>query len=96
VWLDGPSKGRCLVLWRRLPDVAASIANWAASYGMSDSVMLLDELASGPEVAGTGAAAAAALAAGNRLQQEAWPVSSQLLALSAMTSQGAEYVHSCE
>jgi hypothetical protein len=56
VWLDGPSKGRCLVLWRRLPDVAASIASWAASYGMSDSVMLLDELASGPEVAGTGAA----------------------------------------
>jgi hypothetical protein len=55
VWLDGASKGRCLVLWRRLPDVAASIASWAASYGMSDSVMLLDELASGPEVAGTGA-----------------------------------------
>eukprot|EP00882_Tetradesmus_deserticola_P025882 GHRQ01028464.1.p2 GENE.GHRQ01028464.1~~GHRQ01028464.1.p2 ORF type:complete len:180 (+),score=86.72 GHRQ01028464.1:834-1373(+) len=53
VWLDGASKGRCLVLWRRLPDVAASIASWAASYGMSDSVLLLDELASGPEVAGT-------------------------------------------
>jgi hypothetical protein len=56
VWLDGASKGRCLVLWQRLPDVAASIASWAASYGMSDSVMLLDELAAGPEVAGTGGA----------------------------------------
>jgi hypothetical protein len=42
------------VLWRRLPEVAAAIAAWAASYGVSDSVMLLDELANGPEVRGTG------------------------------------------
>ncbi|WIA15790.1 hypothetical protein OEZ86_004273 [Tetradesmus obliquus] len=53
LWLDGGAKARCLVLWRRLPDVAAAIASWAASYGMADSVMLLDELAAGPEVAGT-------------------------------------------
>lgn len=53
LWLDAPNKGRCLILWRRLPDVAAAIADWASMFGVSDSVMLLDELASGPEVAGT-------------------------------------------
>lgn len=53
MWLDSPSKSRCLILWRRLPDVAAAIADWAATYGVSDSVMLVDELANGPEVAGT-------------------------------------------
>eukprot|EP00775_Hariotina_reticulata_P004899 gene4899-biopygen6655 len=52
LWLD-PRKTRCLVLWRRLPEVAAAIATWATSYGVSDSVMLLDELANGPEVRGT-------------------------------------------
>lgn len=47
-------KTRCLVLWRRLPEVAADIATWAAGAGVADSVMLVDELSSGPEVRGTG------------------------------------------
>jgi len=34
--------------------VAADIAGWAASAGVADSVMLVDELSSGPEVRGTG------------------------------------------
>jgi hypothetical protein len=50
----GAGKTRCLILWRRLPEVAADIANWAANAGVSDSVMLVDELSSGPEVRGTG------------------------------------------
>lgn len=49
----GAGKTRCLILWRRLPEVAADIANWAANAGVSDSVMLVDELSSGPEVRGT-------------------------------------------
>lgn len=53
LWLDAPSKSRCLILWRRLPDVAAAIADWASTYGVSDSVMLVDELANGAEVTGT-------------------------------------------
>eukprot|EP00879_Flechtneria_rotunda_P003381 GHRR01003609.1.p1 GENE.GHRR01003609.1~~GHRR01003609.1.p1 ORF type:complete len:179 (+),score=55.73 GHRR01003609.1:488-1024(+) len=53
LWLDPATKTRCLILWRRLPDVAAAISAWAGSYGVSDSVMLLDELTQGPEVAGT-------------------------------------------
>jgi len=59
LWLD-QRKARCLVLWRRLPEVAAAIAAWAAGYGVSDSVMLLDELANGAEVRGTGEEGAAA------------------------------------
>jgi hypothetical protein len=47
-------KVRCLVLWQRLPEVAADIASWAAGAGVSDSVMLVDDLSSGPEVRGTG------------------------------------------
>jgi len=54
LWLN-QRKTSCLVLWRRLPEVAAAIAAWATSYGVSDSVMLLDELANGPDVRGTGA-----------------------------------------
>lgn len=43
-----------MVLWRRLPEVAADIATWAAGAGVADSVMLVDDLSSGPEVRGTG------------------------------------------
>eukprot|EP00878_Enallax_costatus_P021838 GHUV01023146.1.p1 GENE.GHUV01023146.1~~GHUV01023146.1.p1 ORF type:complete len:165 (+),score=22.74 GHUV01023146.1:225-719(+) len=53
LWLDPPHKTRCLILWKRLPDVAAAISDWASTYGVSDSVMLVDDLASGAEVAGT-------------------------------------------
>lgn len=53
LWLDLAHKSRCLILWKRLPDVAAAIADWASTYGVSDSVMLVDDLASGAEVVGT-------------------------------------------
>lgn len=48
------TKTRCLILWRRLAEVAADIAAWAANAGVADSVMLVDELSTGPEVRGTG------------------------------------------
>jgi hypothetical protein len=48
------TKTRCLILWRRLAEVAADIAAWAANAGVADSVMLVDELSTGAEVRGTG------------------------------------------
>eukprot|EP00877_Chromochloris_zofingiensis_P006531 jgi/Chrzof1/2130/Cz11g03200.t1 len=51
-WLD-PQKKQCLILWKKIDEWAQVIADWAHSYGVHDTVMLLDELSSGDDVTGT-------------------------------------------
>lgn len=68
-------RGRALILWRRLPEVAASISSWAAASGVADSVLLLDELADGPDVRGTGVRVCVCCAAAPWLPQ-GWTCSS--------------------
>lgn len=52
MWLD---KGQryCLVLWKTLEDWADTIYELAVGYGLTDDVVILDELSNGDEVAGT-------------------------------------------
>jgi hypothetical protein len=54
LWLD-QQKQSCLILWRRIEEWAQAIAGWASTYGVSDAVMLVEELSSGDDVRGTGA-----------------------------------------
>lgn len=44
-----------MVLWRTYDEWAAALRAWAESHGLSDEVVLLDDLHSGEEVQGTGA-----------------------------------------
>jgi hypothetical protein len=53
LWLD-PQKQACLVLWRRVEEWAEVILSWASTYGVSDAVMLLEDLSSGDDVRNTG------------------------------------------
>jgi len=53
MWLD-PQKQQCLILWRKIEEWSQLILGWAATYGVSDSVMLLEDLSSGDDVRGTG------------------------------------------
>ncbi|KAG1672486.1 hypothetical protein FOA52_002794 [Chlamydomonas sp. UWO 241] len=52
-WVDPKAKRECLVLWRKLPEWAAQIHEFARTYGLADSVMTVDELRSGDDVRGT-------------------------------------------
>ncbi|GBF97436.1 hypothetical protein Rsub_09602 [Raphidocelis subcapitata] len=52
LWLD-PQKQSCLVLWRKIEEWAQVVAGWASTYGVSDAVMLVEELSSGDDVRGT-------------------------------------------
>ncbi|KAF5833980.1 ESCRT-II complex subunit-domain-containing protein [Dunaliella salina] len=51
-WLD-KHKRQCLVLWRKVSDWADTIYNFVRTYGLTDSVMVVDDLSSGDDVAGT-------------------------------------------
>lgn len=51
-WLD-KGKRQCLVLWKKVDEWAAAIYSFAKTYGLSDSVMTLDELSGGDDVRGT-------------------------------------------
>ncbi len=57
-WLD-KSKRQALVLWRKIPEWAATIYSFVKTYGLGDSVMVVDELSTGDDVRGTGEAPAA-------------------------------------
>ncbi|KAG2499685.1 hypothetical protein HYH03_002620 [Edaphochlamys debaryana] len=51
-WLD-KSKRQCLILWKRIDEWVAVLLDFVRTYGLSDSVMTLDELSSGDDVRGT-------------------------------------------
>lgn len=51
-WLDR-NKSSLLVLWRKIPEWADAIARWADTYGMRDSVVVVDDLSRGDDVRGT-------------------------------------------
>ena len=51
-------KGRCLVLWKTVPEWAEAIGAWVLSDGHQDSVFSLEDLSSGDDVLGTGLTAA--------------------------------------
>ncbi|GLC41451.1 hypothetical protein PLESTB_001010200 [Pleodorina starrii] len=51
-WLD-KSKAQCLVFWKRVDEWAAVLMDFVRTYGLSDSVMTLDELVGGDDVRGT-------------------------------------------
>lgn len=52
-WLD-KQQHRCLILWKSRPEWAAVIADWAGDIGHIDSVVALEDLSSGDDVADTG------------------------------------------
>lgn len=51
-WLD-KTKRQALVLWRKVPEWAALIHSFVKTYGLGDSVMVVDELSSGDDVKGS-------------------------------------------
>lgn len=53
LWLDARSKRECLILWQKVEDWARSIYGFAKQYGLSDSVMTVDELSHSDDVRGT-------------------------------------------
>ena len=52
-WLD-KERRQCLVLWKKLEEWANTLYSFVRELGMQESVMTVDELSSGDEVAGTG------------------------------------------
>lgn len=52
-WLD-KDKVRCLIYWKTPAEWASTIAAWARDCALIDSVVTLEELSSGEDVAGTG------------------------------------------
>ena len=56
-WLD-KEKGRCLILWKTVPEWAEAVGSWVQSCGHQDSVFSLEDLSSGDDVQGTGGIAA--------------------------------------
>ena len=53
LWLD-KAKSQCLILWKKLPDWAKDLHQWAHSIGLEDSVTTVDEITSGEDCRGTG------------------------------------------
>ncbi|KXZ50291.1 hypothetical protein GPECTOR_17g930 [Gonium pectorale] len=51
-WLD-KGKTQSLILWKKVDEWAATLMDFVRTYGLSDSVMTLDELSSGDDVRGT-------------------------------------------
>ena len=53
LWLN-KTKSQCLVLWKKLPDWAKEIYQWAQSVGLEQSVTTVDEISQGEDCRGTG------------------------------------------
>lgn len=53
LWLN-KTKTQCLVLWKKLPDWAKEIHQWAQSIGLEDSVTTVEEISQGEDCRGTG------------------------------------------
>ena len=51
-WLDGSSKTKCRVLWRKPKELATDIYEWAVSNGNIGSVCTMYELHSGEDISG--------------------------------------------
>jgi len=51
-WLDN-NKTRCIILWKKLEEWADVIQQWSRDSGLSDSVMLVEEIRVGDDVRGT-------------------------------------------
>ncbi len=52
-WLDPKSKAQFLVLWKSLDEWGDAIYAWAVAHGLKDSVVTVDEVQRGEEVAGS-------------------------------------------
>lgn len=55
MWLN-KSQSQCLILWRKLPEWAAALHEWALSSGMQDAVTSIEEIMDGEDSHGTGMA----------------------------------------
>ena len=53
LWLN-KSQSQCLILWRKLPEWAAALHEWALSSGMQDAVTSIEEIMDGEDSHGTG------------------------------------------
>ncbi|GIL95449.1 hypothetical protein Vretimale_1463 [Volvox reticuliferus] len=51
-WVD-KSKTQCLIFWKRVEEWAAVLMDFVRTFGLSDSVMTMDELVGGDDVRGT-------------------------------------------
>ncbi len=54
LWLS-KSQSQCLILWRKLPEWAAALHEWALSIGMQDAVTSVEEIIDGEDSHGSGA-----------------------------------------
>ena len=53
LWLS-KGQSQCLILWRKLPEWAAALHQWALSVGMQDAVTSVEEIIDGEDSHGTG------------------------------------------
>ena len=53
MWLS-KSQSQCLILWKKLPEWAAALHEWALSIGMQDAVTSIEEIMDGEDSVGTG------------------------------------------
>lgn len=52
LWLS-KSQNQCLILWKKLPEWAAALHEWAISNGMQDAVTSVEEIIAGEDTHGT-------------------------------------------
>lgn len=52
MWLS-KSQSQCLILWKKLPEWAAALHEWALSIGMQDAVTSIEEIMDGEDSVGT-------------------------------------------
>ena len=53
MWLS-KSQSQCLILWKKLPEWAAGLYDWALSSGLQDAVTSIEEIIDGEDSHGTG------------------------------------------
>jgi len=53
MWLS-KSQSQCLILWKKLPEWAAALHEWALRLGMQDAVTSIEEIMDGEDSVGTG------------------------------------------
>lgn len=53
LWLS-KAQSQCLILWRKMPEWAAALHQWALSIGMQDAVTSVEEIIDGEDSHGTG------------------------------------------
>lgn len=53
LWLS-KAQSQCLILWKKMPEWAAALHQWALSIGMQDAVTSVEEIVDGEDSRGTG------------------------------------------